>query len=71
VHAMNGQATGQLRGTHVHKISGPYVGELEDQMILDKRLGNLGSIGNPGNPGNPGSPGNPGGLASAEGRRGS
>jgi hypothetical protein len=53
-------AIGQLNGTHVHKLSGSYVGELYDGMVVDQRLGNFGNIGNPGNPGHPGSPGNPG-----------
>jgi len=57
-------SVGQLNGTHVHKLSGAYVGELHDDMVVDKHMGNLGNIGNPGNPGNPGSPGNPGNRGS-------
>jgi hypothetical protein len=57
---MNGTAVGQLIGTHVHKISGPYVGELFKDMVVDMHLGNFGNVGNCGNPGNAGSPGNPG-----------
>ena len=52
--------TGQLNGTRVHKLSGSYVGELYDSMIVNKHLGDFGNIGNPGNPGNAGNPGNPG-----------
>ncbi|WP_433977667.1 4-fold beta flower protein [Erwinia sp. E_sp_B01_9] len=57
---MNGNAVGQLHGTHVHRLSGQYIGELHESMILNKHMGNFGNIGNPGNPGNPGRPGNPG-----------
>jgi len=57
---MRGKAIGQVNGTHVHKLSGSYVGELHKDMIVDKHLGNFGNIGNPGNPGNAGNPGNPG-----------
>ncbi len=57
---MQGQAIDQRNGTHVHKLSGQYVGELHEDLVLDKHLGNFGNIGNPGNPGNAGNPGNPG-----------
>jgi hypothetical protein len=61
VYSMRGNAVGQIVGeTHVHRLSGPYVGELHRDMIVDKGLGNLGNVGNPGNPGNAGNPGNPG-----------
>lgn len=61
IHDMHGRVVGQVQGdTHVHRLTGPYVGELYDDMIVDRHLGNRGNIGNPGNPGNPGSPGNPG-----------
>ena len=61
VYTMHGDAVGQIVGeTHVHRLTGPYVGELHKGMIVDKHLGNLGNIGNPGNPGNAGNPGNPG-----------
>lgn len=53
-----------LSGTHVHALSGEYVGELHNDMIVDKHLGNLGNIGHPANPGNVGSPGNPGNRGS-------
>jgi hypothetical protein len=55
---------GQLRDTHVHKISGEYVGELYKDMVVDRHLGNLGNVGNSGNPGSPGCPGNPGNRGS-------
>ena len=42
------------------KLSGGHIGELHEDMIVDKHIGYLGNNGNPGNPGNPGSPGNPG-----------
>lgn len=57
---MHGKAIGQIDRTHVHKLTGPYVGELEDDMVLDKGLGNFGNIGHPGNPGSAGAPGHPG-----------
>ena len=38
----------------MHKISGNYVGEIEDDTVFDKRMGNPGNIGNLGNPGNRG-----------------
>ncbi|WP_298210392.1 4-fold beta flower protein [Ferrimicrobium sp.] len=61
IHSMHGQAIGQIvDGTHVHKLTGAYVGELHKDMVVDKHLGNLGNVGNPGNPGNTGNPGNPG-----------
>ena len=61
IHNIHGKTIGQINGeTHVHKLSGAYVGELDHDMVVDKYLGNLGNIGNPGNPGNPGSPGDPG-----------
>lgn len=61
VYSMSGDAVGQIVGdTHVHQLSGRYVGELHRDMIVDKHLGNLGNVGNPGNPGNAGNPGNPG-----------
>lgn len=61
VYSMRGNAVGQISdGTHVHRITGQYVGELHEDMIVDKRLGNFGNIGNSGNPGNAGNPGNPG-----------
>jgi hypothetical protein len=44
----------------VHKLSGQYVGDLHEDMVVNKHVGNPGNIGNPGNPGNAGSPGNPG-----------
>jgi hypothetical protein len=44
----------------VHKLSGAYVGELYDDMVVDRHLGTFGNIGNPGIPGNAGGPGNPG-----------
>lgn len=58
-----GRAIGQLKGTHVHKLGGSYVGELQDQMVV-RGGANYGNIGNPGNPGNPGTPGNPGNRGS-------
>jgi hypothetical protein len=62
---MHGRAIGQInKETHVHKLSGEYVGELDHDMVVNKHMGNLGNIGNPGNPGNPGSPGNPGNRGS-------
>lgn len=65
VYSMHGNAVGQInQETHVHRLSGQYVGELHKDMIVDKRLGNLGNIGNPGNPGNAGNPGNPGNRGS-------
>ncbi len=65
IHSIRGNAIGQIVGeTHVHKLSGSYVGELHKDMIVDKRLGNLGNVGNPGNPGNTGNPGNPGNRGS-------
>jgi hypothetical protein len=57
---MRGAAIGQLNGTHVHRLSGEYVGELYEDMIVDMHMGNLGNIGSSGNPGNAGNPGNPG-----------
>ncbi len=51
---------GQLRGTHVHKLSGDYVGELDHDMVVDKHLGSFGNIGHPGHPGSFGHPGHPG-----------
>jgi hypothetical protein len=61
VYSMHGDAVGQLvNGTHVHRLTGQYVGEVYRDMIVDKHLGNLGNVGNPGNPGNAGNPGNPG-----------
>lgn len=61
VHTMRGDAVGQIvGGTHVHRLSGSYVGELHHDMIVAKHLGDLGNVGNPGNPGNAGNPGNPG-----------
>jgi hypothetical protein len=62
---MRGSAVGQINGTHVHKLRGPYVGELDHQMVVDKHMGNYGNIGHPGNPGNAGNPGNPGNRGSA------
>jgi len=65
VYSMGGKAVGQIVSeTHVHKLSGQYVGELHQDMIVDKHLGNLGNVGNPGNPGNAGNPGNPGNRGS-------
>jgi len=65
VHDMTGRAVGQVSGdTHVHKLSGSYVGELYQDMIVDQHIGDLGNIGNPGNPGNAGNPGNPGNRGS-------
>jgi hypothetical protein len=61
---MDGRAVGQISGTHVHKLTGAYVGELHKDMVVDKHLGNFGNIGNPGNPGNAGNPGNPGNRGS-------
>lgn len=56
IHNMRGLAIGQINGgTHVHKLSGAYVGELDHEMVVNKHLGNFGNIGNPGNPGNRGS----------------
>lgn len=61
IHSIRGEAIGQIANeTHVHRLTGEYVGELHKDMIVDKHLGNLGNIGNPGNPGNAGNPGNPG-----------
>lgn len=61
IHEIGGKAVGQISGlTHVHKITGQYVGELHEDMVLDMGYGNLGNIGNPGNPGNFGHPDNPG-----------
>lgn len=61
IYSMRGTAIGQLNGdSHVHRLSGRYVGELHHDMIVDKHCGNLGNVGNPGNPGNAGNPGNPG-----------
>jgi len=61
IYTIRGEAVGQIFGeTHVHRLSGHYLGELDHDMIVDKHLGNLGNIGNPGNPGNAGNPGNPG-----------
>jgi len=45
---------GQVNGTHVHKLSGQYVGELDKQMIVRKTVGDQGNLGNPGNPANKG-----------------
>jgi hypothetical protein len=45
-------------------MSGRYVGELYQDMIVDKHLGTLGSIGSSGSPGSAGSPGNPGSRGS-------
>jgi len=61
IYSMRGNAVGQIvNGSHVHRLSGQYVGELYRDMVVDKHLGNLGNVGNPGNPGNAGNPGNPG-----------
>ena len=61
IHNIHGHTIGQINGeTHVHRLSGTYVGELDHDMVVNKHLGNLGNIGNPGDPGNPGSPGDPG-----------
>jgi len=49
-----------VRRTHVYKLSGPYVGELHEDMVVNRYLGNLGNIGSSGNPGNLGMPGKPG-----------
>jgi hypothetical protein len=62
-HYMHGNAVGQISGSGVHKLSGAYVGELKEDMIV-KSSSNKGNIGNRGNPGNPGSPGNPGNRGS-------
>ena len=51
IYKLDGKPIGQLNRTHVHRQSGEYVGELHQDMIVDKHLGNLGSIGNPGNRG--------------------
>ncbi len=61
---MRGDAIGQLRDTHVHKLSGDYVGELYEDMVVDRHLGDLGNIGHPGDPGNAGNPGDPGNRGS-------
>jgi hypothetical protein len=61
---MNGRAIGQLNGSHVHKLSGQYIGEIYKDMVVDMNKGNFGNIGNPGNPGNAGNPGNPGNRGS-------
>lgn len=67
VYTMRGNAVGQIvAGTHVHRLTGQYVGELHRDMIVDKHLGNLGNIGNSGNPGNAGNPGNPGSRGSVD-----
>ncbi len=58
--SINGNPVGQLRGTHVHKLSGDYVGELDHDMVVDKHLGSFGNIGHPGHPGSFGHPGHPG-----------
>ncbi len=61
IYDMNGNAIGQINnGTHVHRLTGEYVGELYKDMVVDMHYGNLGNIGNPGNPGCAGNPGNPG-----------
>ena len=61
---MSGRAVGQVNGTHVHKMTGAYVGELHRDMVLNMHMGNFGNIGNSGNPGNAGNPGNPGNRGS-------
>lgn len=65
IHEIHGRAIGQINNkTHVHKLSGNYIGELFEDMVVDMGYGNLGNIGNPGNPGNAGNPGNPGNRGS-------
>lgn len=64
IYALNGKLVAQISGTHVHKLSGAYVGELHIDMVVDKHMGNFGNIGNLSNPGNAGSPGNPGNRGS-------
>jgi hypothetical protein len=66
IYDMSGNAVGQINnGTHVHKLSGSYVGEIYKDMVVDMHMGNLGNVGNPGNPGNMGNPGNPGNRGGA------
>ncbi len=60
IHDMHGNAVGQLRESHVYRMSGAYVGELHRQMVVDKHLGRLRDIGTPADPGNPGRPSHPG-----------
>ncbi len=45
---MLGKAIGQLNGTHVQKLAGPYVGNLHKDIVVNTHLGDLGNIGNPG-----------------------
>ena len=54
-----GQAIGQIRDTHIHKISGEYVGELYQDLVVDMNIGDLSNIGHRGDPGNPGFKGIP------------
>ena len=55
VHAMSGEAIGQVHGdTHVHRMDGAYVGELFQDMVVDQHLGDFGNVGYPGDPGNAG-----------------
>lgn len=61
MYSIRGDAIGQMvDATHVHRLTGQYVGELWVDMIVDKHLGDLGNVGNPGDPGNAGNPGDPG-----------
>ena len=55
IYSLRGNPVGQMSGTHVHKLSGEYVGELLEDMVVDKYLGTLGNSGFPGDPGNAGS----------------
>lgn len=50
---------GRLNGTHVRRLSGNYVGELHQDMVVDKLLSSFGNLGHPGNPGHAGHPGQP------------
>ena len=59
IYSLRGNPVGQMSGTHVHKLSGEYVGELLDDMVVDKYVGNLGNIGFSRDPGNAGRAANP------------
>ena len=60
IYSLRGNPVGQMSGTHVHKLSGEYVGELLEDMVVDKYLGNWGNIGFSGDPANAGHAANPG-----------
>ncbi len=63
LHGLDGGALARLDRSHVHRLSGEYVGELYGDMVVDRGVadpGNLGPSDIPANAGLPGHAGNRG-----------